>query len=56
MNASELALEHVRNSIQTADALNMRSCAVSVADLKRLLEIAESAMGDRPDRPSDKTK
>ena len=56
MNAAELALQHVRNSIQTADALNMKSCAVLVTDLKRLLEIAESTMRDWPDLPPDETK
>jgi hypothetical protein len=53
MNASEPALEHIRNSIQTAEALKMKSCAVLVADLKRLLDMAENAMRDRPDTSSD---
>jgi hypothetical protein len=53
MNAFEPELEHIRNSIQTAEALKMRSCAVLVADLKRLLEIAESAMGPKSSSSSE---
>ena len=56
MNASEPALEHIRNSIQTAEALKMRSCAVLVSDLKRLLELAESVMRDKPDGSSYEAK
>ena len=41
MKASEIALEHIRESINTADALRMKSSAVLVSDLKVLLSMAE---------------
>lgn len=41
MKASEIALEHIRESIYTADALRMKSAAVLVSDLKVLLSLAE---------------
>jgi hypothetical protein len=56
MNAAEPELEHIRNSIQTAEALEMRSCAVLVTDLKRLLEIAESAKRAKSGGSSDEAK
>jgi hypothetical protein len=47
MKASQAALEHIRKSINTADALRMKSSAVLVADLKVLLNMAESAIQDQ---------
>jgi hypothetical protein len=43
MKGSETALENIRDSINTAEALRMKSSAVLVRDLKILLELAESA-------------
>ena len=56
MNSPEPALDHVRNSIQTADALGMRACAVLVTDLKRLLALAESAILEKQVRPQGQIK
>jgi hypothetical protein len=41
MEANESALERIRKAINTADALHMRSSAVLVTDLKRLLDLAD---------------
>ena len=46
MKAPQIALEHIRKSINTADALRMKSSAVLVEDLRVLLNIAESAIQD----------
>jgi hypothetical protein len=43
MNGAESALEHVRNTVATAEALKLKFCAVQIADLKWLLEMAEIA-------------
>ncbi|MDR5774455.1 MULTISPECIES: hypothetical protein [unclassified Caballeronia] len=47
MKAVQFALERIRKSINTADALNMRSSAVLVSDLRLLVEIAETAELER---------
>lgn len=44
MNVYDAALEHVRNSIGTAEVLGLKSCAVLVTDLKLLLEMLEDAL------------
>jgi hypothetical protein len=49
MTPQQLALEHIRKCINTADALRMMSSAVLVRDLKILLKMAESAIQDQPD-------
>lgn len=41
MKAQQLALERIRKSINTADALNMKSSAVLVADLHVLMDIVD---------------
>jgi hypothetical protein len=48
MTPQQLALEHIRKCINTADALRMMSSAVLVRDLKILLKMAESAIQDQP--------
>jgi hypothetical protein len=48
MTPQQLALEHIRKCINTADALRMMSSAVLVRDLKILLKMAESAFQDQP--------
>jgi hypothetical protein len=47
MTPQQLALEHIRKCINTADALRMMSSAVLVRDLKILLKMAESALQDQ---------
>jgi hypothetical protein len=47
MNVYDAALEHVRNSIGTAEVLGLRSCAILVSDLKLLLEMLEDALRDQ---------
>jgi hypothetical protein len=47
MTPQQLALEHIRKCINTADALRMMSSAVLVRDLKILLKMAESAIQDQ---------
>ncbi|SAL05125.1 hypothetical protein AWB81_07030 [Caballeronia arationis] len=42
MKEPQLAIDRIRKSINTADALNMRSSAVLVADLHVLLDIVDS--------------
>ena len=44
MNVYDAALEHVKNSIGTADVLGLKSCAILVSDLKLLLEMLEDAL------------
>ncbi|HVW51209.1 MULTISPECIES: hypothetical protein [unclassified Trinickia] len=44
MNVYDAALEHVRNSIGTAEVLGLKSCAILVSDLKLLLEVLEEAV------------
>jgi hypothetical protein len=46
MKAQQLAIDRIRKSINTADALNMRSSAVLVADLHVLLDIVDSVHFD----------
>ncbi|SAL62070.1 hypothetical protein [Caballeronia humi] len=41
MKAQQLALERIRKSINTADALNMKSSAVLVADLHVLMDMVD---------------
>jgi hypothetical protein len=47
MNVYDAALEHVRNSIGTAEVLGLKSCAILVSDLKLLLEMLEGTMRDQ---------
>jgi hypothetical protein len=47
MKAPQVALEHIRKSINAADALRMKSSAVLVEDLKVLLVVAESVFQER---------
>ncbi|WP_181885515.1 hypothetical protein [Trinickia dinghuensis] len=44
MNVYDAALEHVRNSVGTAEVLGLKSCAVLVTDLKLLLELLEDSV------------
>ncbi|WP_158244252.1 hypothetical protein [Trinickia dabaoshanensis] len=44
MNVYDAALEHVRNSITTAEVLGLKSCAILVSDLKLVLEMLEDAV------------
>ncbi|MGN6084051.1 hypothetical protein [Trinickia sp.] len=48
MNVYDTALEHVRNSIATAEVLGLKSCAILVSDLKLVLEMLEDALRDQP--------
>jgi hypothetical protein len=54
MNTYEPALEHIRNSIATAEVLKLTACAVLVCDLKTLLEMAERARSGQDTSPHDK--
>jgi len=47
MKAPQVALEHIRKSINTADALRMKSSAVLVEDLKVLLNVVENSFREQ---------
>ncbi|MBU6489148.1 MAG: hypothetical protein KGQ57_15205 [Burkholderiales bacterium] len=51
MNVYDAALEHVRNSIGTAELLGLKSCAILVSDLKLLLEVLEEAVRNQQPGP-----
>lgn len=51
MNVYDAALEHVRNSIGTAEVLGLKSCAILVSDLKLLLEVLEEAVRNQQPGP-----
>jgi|GEM_PF-5409326 len=57
MNVYDAALEHVRNSIGTAEVLGLKSCAILVSDLKLLLEVLEEAVrNQQPGSQQQKTQ
>ena len=56
MNVYDAALEHVRNSVGTAEVLGLKSCAILVSDLKLLLEMLEDAMRNQPSGTQPKTE
>lgn len=47
MKTPEAALEHIRETINSAEALRMKSAAVLIADLKVLLKMAESERAEK---------
>ncbi len=56
MNVYDAALEHVRNSVGTAEVLGLKSCAILVSDLKLLLEVLEDAMRNQQPATQPKTE
>lgn len=56
MNVYDAALEHVRNSIGTAEVLGLKSCAILVSDLKLLLEMLEDALREQQTGPPQKAR
>jgi hypothetical protein len=56
MNVYDAALEHVRNSIGTAEVLGLKSCAILVSDLKLLLEMLEDALRNQQPDPQHKAQ
>ncbi|WP_206952548.1 hypothetical protein [Trinickia acidisoli] len=56
MNVYDAALEHVRNSIGTAEVLGLKSCAILVSDLKILLEMLEDASRDQQSGTQQKAR
>ena len=56
MNVYDAALDHVRNSIGTAEVLGLKSCAILVSDLKLLLELLEDAMRNQQSGTEQKTQ
>ncbi|HTH77170.1 MAG TPA: hypothetical protein VL635_22500 [Trinickia sp.] len=56
MNVYDAALEHVRNSIGTAEVLGLKSCAILVSDLKLLLEMLEEAIREQQSSTQQKAQ